>query len=101
MGIHLSDFYDHRSFLRSVHEGEARMTKDLAELSSMERQVSDIKAGDIVESTGKGSRIPGIKAKVLSVEYNGKFLRFLVDWDSKSRRHCQTFERLQDIKPLG
>lgn len=51
----------------------------------------------------KGSRIPGIKAKVLSVEYNGKFLNFLVDWDydSKSRRHCQTFERLQDIKPLG
>ena len=96
----LSDFYRHSNFMKSVVEGERMIARSVRELAKMKPETTSIKVGDICVSTGKGSRIPGIKCKVLEVGRNGKFIQFLVDWDylSKSKNHSKTFERLQDIQ---
>ena len=96
----LSDFYQHNNFMKSVRDGERIITKSERELARMKSETTFVKVGDICVSTGKGSRIPGIKCKVLEVGRNGKFVQFLVDWDylSKSKKHCKSFERLQDIQ---
>ena len=96
----LSSFYQHDNFMKSVRDGERMIAKSERELARMKSETTLIKVGDICVSTGKGSRIPGIKCKVLEVGRNGKFVQFLVDWDfsSKSKKHCISFERLQDIQ---
>ena len=96
----LSSFYQHNNFMKSVRDGERMIAKSERELARMKSETTLIKVGDICVSTGKGSRVSGIKCKVLEVGRNGKFIRFLVDWDylSKSKNHCKTFERLQDIQ---
>ena len=96
----LSSFYQHNNFMKSVRDGERMIEKSERELARMKPETTLIKVGDICVSTGKGSHIPGIKCKVLEVGRNGKFIRFLVDWDylSKSKNHCKSFERLQDIQ---
>ena len=96
----LSSFYQHNNFMKSVRDGERIIAKSERELSKMKSETTFVKVGDICVSTGKGSRIPGIKCKVLEVGRNGKFVQFLVDWDylSKSKKHCKSFERLQDIQ---
>ena len=96
----LSSFYHHNNFMKSVRDGERIIAKSERELAQMKPETTLIKVGDICVSTGNGSRIAGIKCKVLEVGRNGKFVQFLVDWDflSKSKKHCKTFERLQDIK---
>lgn len=96
----LSSFYQHNNFMKSVRDGERMIAKTEQELARMKPETTLIKVGDICVSTGKGSRIPGIKCKVLEVGRNGKFIQFLVDWDylSKSKNHSKTFERLQDIQ---
>ena len=96
----LSSFYQHDNFMKSVRDGERMIAESERELARMKSETTLIKVGDICVSTGKGSRIPGIKGKVLEVGRNGKFVQFLVDWDfsSKSKKHCISFERLQDIQ---
>ena len=96
----LSSFYQHNNFMKSVRDGERMIAKSERELARMKSETTLIKVGDICVSTGKGSRIPGIKCKVLEVSRNGKFVQFLVDWDylSKSKNHCKSYERLQDIQ---
>ena len=96
----LSSFYRHNNFMKSVRDGDRMIAKSEQELARMKSETTLIKVGDICVSTGKGSRIPGIKCKVLEVGRNGKFIQFLVDWDylSKSKKHCKSFERLQDIQ---
>ena len=96
----LSSFYRHNNFMKSVGDGERMIAKSERELARMKSETTLIKVGDICVSTGKGSRIPGIKCKVLEVGRNGKFIQFLVDWDylSKSKNHSRTSERLQDIQ---
>ena len=98
----LSSFYRHNNFMKSVRDGERMIAKSEQELARMKSETTLIKVGDICVSTGKGSRVSGIKCKVLEVGRNGKFIRFLVDWDylSKSKNHCKTFERLQDIQKI-
>ena len=97
---YLSDFYRHNSFMQSVKEGERMIARDMKALAKMKRETTNLKVGDIVESTGKGCEIEGIKAKIIEIEYNGKFLSFFVDWDynSRAKKHCKTFERKQDIR---
>ena len=96
----LSSFYQHNNFMKSVRDGERMIKNSELELARMKSETTLIKIGDICVSTGKGSRIPGIKCKVLEVGRNEKFVQFLVDWDylSKSKKHCKSFERLQDIQ---
>lgn len=96
----LSSFYQHNNFMKSVRDGERIIAKSERELAKMKSETTSVKVVDICVSTGKGSRIPGIKCKVLEVGRNGKFIQFLVDWDylSKSKKHCKSFERLQDIQ---
>ena len=98
----LSSFYRHNNSMKSVRDGERMIAKSEQELARMKSETTLIKVGDICVSTGKGSRVSGIKCKVLEVGRNGKFIRFLVDWDylSKSKNHCKTFERLQDIQKI-
>ena len=98
--VTLSDFYSHRNFMKSVAEGKRMIARSERELAKMKPETTSIKVGDICVSTGKGARIPGVKCKVLEVGRNGNFISFLVDWDylSKSKNHCKTFERVQDIQ---
>ena len=98
--LSLSSFYQHNNFMKSVRDGERMIAKSERELARMKSETTLIKVGDICVSTGKGSRISGIKCKVLEVGRKGKFVQFLVDWDylSKSRKHCTSIERLQDIQ---
>lgn len=98
--VTLSDFYRHSNFMKSVVEGERMIARSERELAKMKPETTSIKVGDICVSTGKGARISGVKCKVLEVGRNGNFISFLVDWDylSKSKNHCKTFERLQDIQ---
>ena len=96
----LSSFYQHNNFMKSVRDGERMIAKSERELASMKSQTTLIKVGDTCVSTGKGSRIHGIKCKVLEVGRNGKFGQCLVDGEylSKSKKQCTSFERLQDIQ---
>ena len=98
--VTLSDFYRHSNFMKSVAEGDRMIARSERELAKMKPETTSIKVGDICVSTGKGTHIPGVKCKVLEVGRNGKFISFLVDWDylSKSKNHCKTFEKLQDIQ---
>ena len=98
----LSSFYQHNNFMKSVVEGERMIAKSERELAEMKPETTLIKVGDICVSTGKGLCIPGIKCKVVEIGRNGKFLQFLVDWDffSKSKKHCKSFVRLQDIQKI-
>ena len=98
--MELSEFYNHASFMQCAQEGALTVAREEKALAAKKKQVSTLKNGDIVESTGMGCRKAGTKAKIIKIEYNGPFLRFYVDWDfmSRKKRHCITGERLQDIK---
>ena len=56
--------------MKSVRDGERMIAKSEQELARMKPETTLIKVGDICVSTGKGSRIPGIKCKVLEVDRN-------------------------------
>lgn len=97
--INLSTFYQHPSFMNCVHEGEKKINKSEKELEKLPKEESSIQIGDLIFSSGKGTRIENIQGKVLDKWYNGKFLAFKVDWDfaTKKKNHEITIERLKDI----
>ena len=99
-GFNLTSFYNHSQMKKDIAEFNLLDAKIQSEIRNMKVEFSPIQLGDIIESTGNGSRIEGCKGLVVSKEYNGKFLRFCIDWDytSKKRKHCKTFERKQDIR---
>ena len=94
-----SDFYNHKSFMKSVREGERIMAKEAAILAKMKPETSSIDIGDCVFSTGLANPTVAY-GKVIDKWLNGKFLAFLVDWDFESRKkkHYTTVMRLKDIK---
>ena len=98
--LNLTDFYNHAKFMKGVRQGEKLVEESEKELSLMATEKSDISINDIIESTGKGTVIKGIKGKVIDKYYNGKFLNFKIDWDFDSRKKKRyiTVERLKDIE---
>lgn len=102
MSIESSSFYNHQSFLSDVHSGEKIIKASEDALRKLPQEQSTIKVGDLIFSSGKGSRIENIQGKVIDKWYNGKFLAFKIDWDfaSKKNSHSISIERLQDIKEI-
>ena len=100
--INLSTFYRHSSFMKDVREGEKKIMESEKELSKLPKEESSIQIGDLIFSSGKGTKIENIQGKVLDKWYNGKFLAFKVDWDFAKRKknHEITIERLKDIKGI-
>lgn len=100
--ITLSTFYRHSSFMKSVKEGEKIIAESEKELSRLPKEESSIQIGDLIYSSGKGTKIENIQGKVLDKWYNGKFLAFKIDWDfaTRKKKHEITIERLKDIKEM-
>lgn len=100
--INLSTFYQHSSFMKEVREGEKRIAESEKKLAKLPKEKSSIQIGDLIFSSGKGTKIENIQGKVLDKWYNGKFLAFKVDWDFATRKkeHEITIERLKDIKEM-
>ena len=100
--INLSTFYRHSSFMKDVREGEKKIMESEKELSRLPKEESSIQIGDLIFSSGKGTKIENIQGKVLDKWHNGKFLAFKVDWDFNTRKknHEITIERLKDIKEI-
>ena len=100
--INLSAFYKHSSFMNDVREGEKKIMESEKELSGFPKEESSIQIGDLIFSSGKGTKIENIQGKVLDKWYNGKFLAFKVDWDFATRKkeHEITIERLKDMKEM-
>ena len=101
--INLSTFYRHSSFMSDVREGEKRIAESEKQSTKFPKEESSIQIGDLIFSSGKGTKIENIQGKVLDKWYNGKFLAFKVDWDFATRKknHEITIERLKDIKEIG
>ena len=101
--INLSTFYRHSSFMKDVREGEKKIVESEKELGRLPKEESSIQIGDLIFSSGKGTKIENIQGKVLDKWYNGKFLAFKVDWDfaTRKKKHEITIERLKDIKEIG
>lgn len=99
-GINLTNFYNHDRFMKDLRQAEKLVEESEKELQKLPIEKSDIAINDIIVSSGKGSIIKGIKGKVIDKYYNGKFLRFSIDWDFDSRKKKRyiTIERLQDIE---
>ena len=76
--------------MKDVCEGEKKITESEKELAKLPREESSIQIGDLIFSSGKGSKIENIQGKVLDRWYNGKFLAFKIDWDfaTRKRKHC-------------
>jgi hypothetical protein len=100
--INLSTFYRHSSFMKDVREGEKKIMESEKELAKLPKEESSIQIGDLIFSSGKGTKIENIQGKVLDKWYNGNFLAFKVDWDFATRKinHEITIERLKDIKEM-
>ena len=88
--------------MKDVHEGEKKIMESEKELAKLPREESSIQIGDLIFSSGKGTKIENIQGKVLDRWYNGKFLAFKVDWDfaTRKKKHEITIERLKDIKGI-
>ena len=101
--INLSAFYKHSSFMKNVYEGKKKIIESEKELDRLPKEESSIQIGDLIFSSGKGTKIENIQGKVLDKWYNGKFLTFKVDWDfvTSKKNHEITIERLKDIKEIG
>ena len=100
--INLSTFYRHSNFMNEVREGEKKIAESEKELAKLPREESSIQIGDLIFSSGKGTKIENIQGKGLDKWYNGKFLAFKVDWDfaTRKKKHEITIERLKDIKGI-
>lgn len=98
--VSLTDFYNHTAFMKDVVAGEKIIAESDKQLAMAKPEVSDLKVGNIIVATGKGTYTKGIKGRIISINRNGNFLSFLIDWDytSLKKNHCKTFERLQDIR---
>ena len=101
--INLSTFYRHSSFMKDVREGEKKIVESENELGRLPKEESSMQIGDLIFSSGKGTKMENIQGKVLDKWYNGKFLAFKVDWDfaTRKKKHEITIERLKDIKDIG
>lgn len=88
--------------MKDVCEGEKKITESEKEFAKLPKEESSIQIGDLIFSSGKGTKIENIQGKVLDKWYNGKFLAFKVDWDfaTKKKNHYVTIERLKDIKEM-
>ena len=88
--------------MNDVREGEKKIMESEKELAKLSKEESSIQIGDLIFSSGKGTKIENIQGKVLDKWYNGKFLAFKVDWDFATRKknHEITIERLKDIKEM-
>ena len=88
--------------MKDVREGEKKIMESEKELAKLSKEESSIQIGDLIFSSGKGTKIENIQGKVLDKWYNGKFLAFKVDWDFATRKksHEITIERLKDIKEM-
>ena len=100
--INLSAFYKHSSFMKNVYEDKKKIIESEKELDRLPKEESSIQIGDLIFSSGKGTKIENIQGKVLDKWYNGKFLAFKVDWDfaTRKKKHEITIERLKDIKDI-
>ena len=89
--------------MNDVREGEKKIIESEKELDRFPKEETSIQIGDLIFSSGKGTKIENIQGKVLDKWYNGKFLAFKVDWDFATRKknHGITIERLKDIKEIG
>lgn len=67
--INLSTFYRHSSFMKDVHEGEKKIMESEKELSRLPKEESLIQIGDLIFSSGKGTKIENIQGKVLDKSY--------------------------------
>ena len=73
--INLSAFYKHSSFMKNVHEGKKKIIESEKELDRLPKEKSSIQIGDLIFSSGKGTKIENIQEI--------------------------TIERLKDIKEIG
>ena len=89
--------------MNDVRKGEKKIIESEKELDKFPKEETSIQIGDLIFSSGKGTKIENIQGKVLDKWYNGKFLAFKVDWDFDTRKknHEITIERLTDIKEIG
>jgi hypothetical protein len=88
--------------MKDVYYGEKKIMESEKELAKLSKEESSIQIGDLIFSSGKGTKIENIQGKVLDKWHNGKFLAFKVDWDFATRKknHEITIERLKDIKEM-
>ena len=63
--INLSAFYKHSSFMNDVREGEKKIMESEKELSRLPKEESSIQIGDLIFSSGKGTKIENTQGKVL------------------------------------
>ena len=63
--INLSAFYKHSSFMNDVREGEKKIMESEKELSRFPKEESSIQIGDLIFSSGKGTKIENTQGKVL------------------------------------
>ena len=89
--------------MKDVREGDKKFFESEKELDRLPKEETSIQIGDLILSSGKGTKIENIQGKVLDKWYNGKFLAFKVDWDfgTRKKEHEITIERLKDIKDIG
>ena len=89
--------------MNDVRKGEKKIIESEKELDKFPKEETSIQIGDLIFSSGKGTKIENIQGKVLDKWYNGKFLAFKVDWDFATRKknHEITIQRLTDIKEIG
>ena len=88
--------------MKDVRDGERKIIESEKKLAKLPREESSIQIGDLIFSSGKGTKVENIQGKVLDRWYNGKFLAFKIDWDfaTRKKKHEITIERLNDIKSL-
>jgi hypothetical protein len=70
------------------------------EYRKMPAETTNLKIGDLIKSCETCHLIPGIIGKIVDIWMEGKWLRFVIDWDfnSKKRKHYITTERKKDIE---
>jgi len=90
--MEITDFYNHNFFIRNVVEGNKIVNKSDLEISKMEKETTDLKIGDIIQSKNYYK-----SGKIINIYYEGRFLRFVIDYDfdTKKENHCVNYTSLK------
>lgn len=62
--INLSTFYKHSSFMKNVYEGKKKIIESEKELTKLSKEKSSIQIGDLIFSSGKGTKIENIQGEL-------------------------------------
>ena len=96
----LTDFYNHKHFLKELKEATIRINKIEEEYRKMPAETTDLKIGNLIETTETATIIAGQIGKIIDIWREGKWLRFVIDFDfsSKKKKHYILTLRKKDVK---